>query len=410
VSNFNAESDDPRILEMSLARLRQLSAHEIGHTIGLAHNFASSVNDRASVMDYPHPLISVENDGSLNFSESYDVGIGEWDKRAITYGYSVPDRNQSEEEYLQSLIVKNQQEGYLFITDQDARPKGGLHPSAHLWDNGKKPYEELNRLINLRASALRNLGSKSIRLGTPDSELEKVLVPTYLMHRYQVDATSKMIGGANFSYSINTGKKINVVTPVALDEQRKALDALLSTLNIEFLEIPQDVLDMIPPPAFGYPRNRETFTGNTGALFDPLSAAEASANNTLTFLLDPQRLARIEMQEEGVWTLGAYLSNIVNHISSQTNVNENYRLMLEKLVYIHLLKLADDPKVAKNVSSAAYYQLNQMDKSMKVLGTVKQKAHVIYLQDIASKFRDAPEVFKLPSLPKLPPGSPIGCY
>ena len=410
VSNFNAETDDPRMLEMALARLRQLSAHEIGHTIGLAHNFASSVNDRASVMDYPHPLITVEDDGELNFSESYGVGIGEWDKRAITFGYSSVPADQSEEAYLNALILKNQQEGFLFITDQDARPKGGLHPSAHLWDNGKKPYEELNRLIVLRDSALKNLGSKSMKPGTPNSELEKVLVPTYLMHRYQVDATSKMIGGSHFSYSINTGKRINVITPVSLEEQRRAMDALLATLDIDFLKIPQNVLDLIPPPAFGYPKNRETFSGKTGSLFDPLSAAEASANNTLEFLLAPERLARIEMQEEGAWTLGAYLSNIVNHISSQTNVNEDYRLMLEKLIYIHLLKLAGDQNIAKNVASAAYYQLNQLDTSMRLLGSVKQKAHVMYLQDIANKFRDAPEVFKLPALPKLPPGSPIGCY
>ncbi len=410
VSNFEEGKDDPRILEMALSRLRQLSAHEVGHTIGLAHNFASSYNERASVMDYPHPLISVEDNGELNFGRSYDVGIGEWDKRSITYGYSTPADGKSEEEHLAALILKNQQEGLMFITDQDARPKGGLHPYAHLWDNGKKPYDELYRLMDLRKKSLGNLGSKSIKLGSPYSELEKVLVPVYLMHRYQVDATSKMIGGANFSYSINTGKKINTITPVDLDEQRNAMDALLATLDIDFLKIPEDVLDLIPPPAFGYPRGRETFSGNTGALFDPLAAAEAAANNTLEFLLDPQRLARIEMQEKDTWTLGAYLSKIVNHISSQTNVDEDYRLMLEKLVYIHLLKLTNNPKAGKNVAAAAYYQLNQLDRSMMVLGSVKQKAHVIYLQDIATKFREDPGSFKLPELPALPPGSPIGCY
>lgn len=410
VSNFNKGEDDPRILEMALARLRQLSAHEVGHTIGLAHNFASSYNERASVMDYPHPLISVEDNGELNFGKSYDVGIGEWDKRSITYGYSSVPEGKTENDYLNALILKNQQEGLLFITDQDARPSGGLHPYAHLWDNGKKPYDELIRIVDLRKKSLLNLGSSSIKLGTPDSELEKVLVPVYLMHRYQVDATSKMIGGANFSYSINTGKKINTITPVDLGEQRNALDALLTTLDIEFLKVPQNILDLIPPPAFGYPRDRETFKGNTGSLFDPLAAAEASANNTLKFLLDPQRLARIEMQERDTWTLGAYLSIVVNHISSQTNVDERYHLMLEKLVYIHLLKLANNPKAGKNVAAAAYYQLNQLDASMRIVGSVKHKAHVMYLKDIAQKFKDFPGSYKLPELPKLPPGSPIGCY
>ncbi len=408
ISNYKDGVDDPRMLDMALARLRQLSAHEVGHTIGLAHNFASSYNDRASVMDYPHPLISVNTDGELIFDETYDIGIGEWDKRSITYGYAYSDKNESE--FLESLIQKNHQEGMLFVTDQDARPIGGLHPSAHLWDNGKKPYEELLRLNELRKKSLQNLGANSIKKGTPDSELEKVLVPVYLMHRYQVDATSKMIGGANYSYSINTGRKINSITPVNLNEQRKALDAILTTLDIEFLQIPEHILALIPPPAFGYPRDRETFNGNTGPLFDPLAAAEASANNSLKFLLDPQRLARIEMQEKDNWTLGAYLSIIVNHISSQTSVDEDYRLMMEKLVYIHLLKLTTNPKASKNVAAAAYYQLNQLDTSMRLLGSVKQKAHVMYLQDIAKKFKDSPDSYKLPELPILPPGSPIGCY
>ena len=156
------------MLTMALDRLKQLSAHEIGHTIGLAHNFAASSNNRASVMDYPHPYITME-DNQPNFKNAYDNKIGAWDKRAIIYGYGEPPIDQEEESFLGNLISENKENGQLFITDQDARPAGSLHPYAHLWDNGNDPIAELERMMILRKHVLDNLNEKALANDMPSS-------------------------------------------------------------------------------------------------------------------------------------------------------------------------------------------------------------------------------------------------
>ncbi len=407
ISNFDETSDDPRILAMALDRLRQLSAHEIGHTIGLAHNFAASYNGRASVMDYPHPYVVLEG-GQTSLREAYDQKIGEWDKRAIIYGYGVPDIGETEAEFLEQLITQNKKDGLLFITDQDARPAGGLHPYAHLWDNGKDPIGELERMIQLREHVLANMGSNSIKEGTPYSELEKVIVPAYLMHRYQVDGVSKIIGGVDFDYGISP----NPLNFNVLDNelQRKALDAILSTLDIDFLQLSDDLISKIPPAAFGYPRTRESFKGHTGSLFDPLSAAEASASYSLGFLLDQQRLARLNLYTSNDWNLQVYLNTIVKHIKNVEG-NAQYQMMLEKTLVTHLLKLKMNPKVNQQVVAVVMYTLDQFVEDAGVgNNSMAWKAHRKYLTRILKESNDKPDTFKVPGLAKLPPGSPIGCH
>src|SRR3954465_11906182 len=87
----------PKLLEMVLARLRQLAAHEVGHTLGLQHNYAASPVNRASVMDYPAPREQLGADGVPDLSDAYAKGIGEWDKVAIAYGYQdfAPETNEA---------------------------------------------------------------------------------------------------------------------------------------------------------------------------------------------------------------------------------------------------------------------------------------------------------------------------
>ncbi|NNF32827.1 MAG: DUF5117 domain-containing protein, partial [Saprospiraceae bacterium] len=251
-----AEDDENHqaMMDIALARLRQLSAHEVGHTIGLAHNFASSFNDRASVMDYPHPFIDVEN-GSVVYNEVYDVNIGEWDKRAILYGYQDFPEGTDESDALNKIITETQESGLYFISDSDSRPAGSVHPMGHLWDNGTDPVDELSRMSKVRSFALNRMGEATITTGTPYSELEKILVPVYLMHRYQIEAVSKMIGGSYYNYAVKGDASDPNVMPVSATDQKRATDALLATLSPSFLSIPQSLLEIIPPQAYGFGRD-----------------------------------------------------------------------------------------------------------------------------------------------------------
>lgn len=172
----SGKSDEPQV-EMALARLRQLSAHEVGHTLGLAHNFAASTNELASVMDYPHPYITLNDEGEVDFSKAYGVNIGAWDVRAILYGYQDFSDNVDESTALQTLLQENDDRALRYISDQDARPIYGAHPSGHLWDNGASPIEELDRMILVRSAALEKYGLDKIPDATPLGELERVLVP-----------------------------------------------------------------------------------------------------------------------------------------------------------------------------------------------------------------------------------------
>ena len=142
---------------MALARLRQLSAHEVGHTIGLSHNFAASYNDRASVMDYPHPYVTLKSDGSMDFSKAYDDKIGAWDKRTVRYGYQDFPKGTNVEKALNDILLENNKLGLKYISDEDARPLGGAHPYAHLWDNGTDAIAEFKRLAAVRKKHLKTL-------------------------------------------------------------------------------------------------------------------------------------------------------------------------------------------------------------------------------------------------------------
>jgi hypothetical protein len=294
---------------MALSRLRQLAAHEVGHTLGVAHNFAASVNQNASVMDYPHPLFQLTKEGKLDFSQVYDKGIGEWDKMAIRYGYTEFPRD--EQENLLKILKETREKGLHYLTDQDARPMGSAHPLNHMWDNGASPVDELIRMTAVREKALQVFGEKTIPREAPMASLENVLVPLYLSHRYQVEAVAKMIGGVHYTYAGNGDGQ--VTNKMIEDEvQRKALRALLSTLQPSFLRIPERIIQLIPPQPPGYERDRELFKIYTGNTFDPLAAAEASAEHTLKFLLAPERLAR--MIEQSARSNAARLS--VNELFS----------------------------------------------------------------------------------------------
>jgi len=317
---------------MALARIRQLAAHEVGHTLGLIHNFAGSANGRATVMDYPHPQVDLRK-GKLALDQAYREGLGEWDLYAIAYGYG--DHSDSARA---ALVQQAKQQGLQYMADEDARPEGGVSAIGHLWDSGADPVAELTRLSQVRAAALKQFGLDNIASNRPLSALHEALVPIYALHRYQVEAVSKLIGGAHYEYEL----KGDYDQPkgfqwVDARQQQAALTALLDTLTPEFLALPKELLALIPPKAYGDADGRESFQGRNGLAFDPLSAAEASANHTLSLLLHPQRL---------------------NRLSSQQQLDELLGTVLDQTI---LAASGDDAKglIRQRVSHVAFYQLMQ---------------------------------------------------
>jgi hypothetical protein len=295
-SAFADAGDDTATMDMALARIRQLSAHEVGHTLGLAHNFAASIRDRASVMDYPHPQMSLNEEGEVSLQDAYAVGMGEWDKRAITYGYAQFESPDSEAESLAALLADNRASGFEFISDPDSRDMSDFHPRSHLWDSGADPVAELNHALRLRATALAGFGANSIPAAAPMSDLQEAVVPVYLYHRYQVEAVAKLIGGADYRYALRGDDPAPAVLPVGSARQRAALESILATLRPDALALSPELLQQIPPKAYGYSRNRESAPSRTGALFDPLSLAEAAVGHSYEALLHPERLARLALQ------------------------------------------------------------------------------------------------------------------
>jgi hypothetical protein len=407
---------DPRLQEMALARLRQLSAHEVGHTLGLAHNFAASVNQLASVMDYPHPYITMDEKGEMDFSQAYGVGIGAWDKRAILYGYQHFPSGTDEQAELRKILEENIALGLLYLSDQDGRPAYAAHPQTHVWDNGTSAVEELRRLGQVRAAALRNFSEKNIPLGAPLATLENVLVPLYLSHRYQVEAAAKSIGGVNYTYAARgDGQVANQAVPPA--DQREALAALLETLAPSYLALPEHIIALIPPQPLGYERDRELFKIKTGMTFDPLSAAESAAAHTLGVLFDPMRLARVLEQsarDADQMSLQAYFDEVFRgiHSAKGTSFETAINRQTEKLAMHHLLQLAANRQIHQQVAAHALLKVQRLASAYERLRhdlDLETEAHYAYLLEETRRFQKSPGDYQPPPAPVLPDGAPIGC-
>jgi hypothetical protein len=402
---------NPEMMKLALARLRQLSAHELGHTLGIMHNYAASVNNRASVMDYPHPTVNLTSAGELDLSNAYAVGIGDWDKLAVTYGYQHFPTGTHEKLALDQLLRQGHARGLQFISDRDARAPGGSHPQAHLWDNGANAAEELRHVLAVRQKALDRFGINNIKPGVPMAMLEDALVPIYNYHRYQVEAAAKVVGGVNYTYA-SRGDGQLVTELVSDTEQQKALDALLATLQPTVLALPENIIAAIPPRPAGWSPTRELFDKRTGLTFDPLAAAEASADFTLSFLFHPERAARlVELKARGS-KLG--LDEVLDQIISQTwgakpasGLSGQVQLLTQQLVLTHLLALAQNENAAYPARAAAQLHLQHLEKQAKKSAKSSDQAikanALLALERMKKPLEAKPQLHK-----ELPPGAPIG--
>lgn len=402
-----------KMLKMALERLEQLSAHEVGHTLGLMHNYAASVSSRASVMDYPHPLVKLNAAGEMDLSDAYDNKIGEWDKVAITYGYQDFPAGTNEAVALNKMLTEASKKGLQFISDQDARAAGGMHPQAHLWDNGSDAVVGLKEVMKVRSKALSQFGEKNIRTGMPMAMLEDALVPVYFFHRYQIEAAIKLVGGMNYNYAIRGDGQL-ITKALSKEEQKRALNTVIDCLDPKFLELPDRIAQLIPPRPAGYNFSRELFRKRTGLAFDVLSPAETAADLPLSFLFNTQRLSRMaqyEVQHNGLG-VGDMINTLISKTwkaTRQSGVQKLIQLQTEQVLLTYLLAASVNDNNSFIVKSVLQTVLSDLKTFIEGQGKTSldetYKGHLLLaLERMKDPAAAKPTIHK-----EIPPGAPIGC-
>ena len=412
-------ADTSDIEAMSLARIRQLSAHEVGHTIGFAHNFAASTFNRGSVMDYPAPLAEIKN-GKIDLSNAYATGIGEYDKFSVNFAYREFAAAADEAAELEKIIQDGLGKGMLFISDADARPAGAAHPLASLWDNGEDPIKTLNHEMEVRRIGLADFSLANVPTGTPLSQVEAKFLPLYLHHRYQLQAAVKSLGGLYYSYAIKSASGVSPAKAreiVAAARQREALQAVLNTIKPEVLAIPEKLLALMPPRAFGYEGGTgEYFARRTGLTFDPLAAAAIAADAAISGLLNPQRAARC-IEFHAYDKANPDFSEVVERLVAQTwrsprPANAAHAVVAETVqsrVVHHLMELAANADASAHVRATASQALRDLSGWLSVPLRASNAAHRNATIDDIKRFLNRPDAtFKPAATLATPPGDPIG--
>ena len=410
VDNPNDIQNKSLIKKTSLDRIRQLSAHEIGHTLGFAHNYISSANNRSSVMDYPHPKIDLV-DGKISIADAYSENIGDWDKVSVEYAYRDFPNTKNENNELDKIINEAQKNSLYFLSDSDSRPVGSANPFSHLWDNGELPYKELNKLLKVRDLALKNIDLDNLVDGEPYDRIEDILVPIYMLHRYQIEAAAKAIGGVDYLYFVknNNNDKVKFVDSKL---QMKSLESLLSVLKPKNLVLPNNLIDILSPRSFRNPRTRENFVSNTGVAFDYINTSSSLINHTLTFLLNPERINRINQQNifgDDILTLENYLAEISKSIFDNKKLNtyeESVNKNTSSLYLDHLFMAFNNSRT--NDLSKSIILASIMD-TMNNLSTNPNNYNRFLINKIDG-FLNNPDQYKPIEKTKIPDGSPIGNF
>ncbi|MCK7630779.1 zinc-dependent metalloprotease [Shewanella sp. JNE10-2] len=399
--------------ELSLARLRQLAAHEVGHTLGLDHNFAASTNQDASVMDYPHPKIQLKGN-DIDISAPYTTGIGPWDYFAITYGYSDEGDAIAQKNLQTQLLAEVAKKGLRYIGESDSRQKDASQAYASLWDSGEDPIAQLVMLDKIRTKAIEGFSSAALHPSEPLGELADAFAPIYLLTRYQIDAVAKFIGGTDYNYqSIGEGSRWSYIAPQL---QLTALDTLLKTLDATSLTVPPLLLDSLVPKAGNYRTTRESFDSGLGAISDPLAMAEGFSRHTVSLLLMPKRLNRVSQasmadnEQLSVASLLDKLFAATLYQENQLGLIEGVWMRVNAVVIDEVLATLHDPHTSPEVKAVmndrAQFAIKQL-KAKANRANMNRAAHYNWLQQGFNQgLTDAKAKLIVKPL-ILPPGAPI---
>ncbi len=411
LSPYMRGDEKPDVLyQTAISRIRQLAAHEVGHTLGLGHNYYDSAKGWISVMDYPHPLEKLRADGTIDLSEAYAARIGDWDKVAINYGYRQLPKGD-EQPVLTKILDDAWAEDLRYMTNQDT----DAHPRVDQWSNGVNQADELNRLMKIRRAALNRLGEHTIRKGEPMATIEEPLVPIYMYHRYSVESAASMVAGIDYIYAMRGDGRTPLKWETAAN-QRKALDALANTLKPSELAVPKQVLDAIPPRPPGFGRHRELFPRTTGDGFDPLSPATIASDVTIGFVLELDRSARMVAQHALDSALPG-LEEVIDRLTKATfdaPVASPYeteirraeeRVLVDRVMW--LATGAPNPQV-RAIAALKLSKLAARLKAETPASESEQAQHALLAADI-KRFLDRPaDPMKPLPAPDAPPGAPIG--
>jgi len=412
LSPYTNGNERPAILyESALKRIRQLAAHETGHTLGLGHNFYDSKKGWISVMDYPHPMERLREDGTIDLSDAYPQRIGDWDKVAIDYGYRQFAPGTDEPAALTKILDDAWAQDIRYFTNQDM----DVHPRVDWWSNGVNQVEELNRIMKVRRAALDRLGPETVRNGRPMAMVEEPLVPIYMYHRYAVESAASMVGGQDYIYAMRgDGRSPTKWVPAA--QQRAALEALAATLKPSELTLSKRILDAIPPRPPGFGRHRELFPRTTGDAFDPLSPASIASDVTIGFVLQLDRAARTVAQHAVDSTLPG-LEEIIDRLTKATfdapaaTPYETEVRRTEERVLVDRVMWLGTGSPNPQVRAVSLMKLSKLAARLKAeagKSEADQAQHMQLAADI-KRFLERPAEVERPIVaPDAPPGAPIG--
>ncbi|MBP6299976.1 MAG: zinc-dependent metalloprotease [Arenimonas sp.] len=393
--------------QMALSRLKQLAAHEVGHALGFAHNFAASRTATGSVLDYPHPQMSIDSQGQIQMKQAYDVGLGEWDKFVVAHAYGSFAPNQEAAE-LAKLRADIKAKGYTYISDADARSSGDASEQGVLWDIPGDALTGLQKLLEVRRLALNNFAAGALPPNRQTGEAERRLVPIYLLHRYQAEGVIRLIGGVNYAYGLIGDSNLET-TRVDARTQQQALAATKSLLSYETLSIPASVLKVMSPPSNEFERGPEYFGTQMAPVFDPLQAVEAASALVAKFSFDAERLNRLAWQHEqdaNIPSVANLFDTLLTQQWQEKPSSDSQTLVLNTRNWVLLdaaLLTLDGGKLHPAVASQWRTAMANLAKQLE---SSKQSSSQDAGRYINRYLRD-PSSVKLRPLANIPPGAPI---